>query len=89
VTDGDRLDAWRDALAGGVAAGEVLGVVRDEIAASWERSSRTGLRPDRFEVPRDPDIELTRCWSGPIVPSSTSSPTTSSRRGSVQDGSDE
>jgi predicted enzyme related to lactoylglutathione lyase len=29
VTDGDRLDAWRDAPAGGVAAGEVAGVVRD------------------------------------------------------------
>jgi len=29
VTDGDRLDVWRDAPAGGVAAGEVPGVVRD------------------------------------------------------------
>jgi DNA-binding CsgD family transcriptional regulator len=58
--DGDRSDALRDALAVVVSAGEAGGVpdrVREEIAASWQRSSRIGLRPDRFEVPHDPDLD--------------------------------
>jgi DNA-binding CsgD family transcriptional regulator len=50
----------RDALDAVVSAGEVPEVpdlVRDEIAASWRRSLQTGLRPDRFEVPHEPDID--------------------------------
>jgi DNA-binding CsgD family transcriptional regulator len=50
-------DALRDALAVVVAAGDVPDGVREEIAASWQRSSGTGLRPDRFEVPHDPAFD--------------------------------
>lgn len=55
--DGDRMDALRDALTVVVAAGNIPEGVREEIAVSWQRSSRTGLRPDRFEVPHDPDFD--------------------------------
>jgi DNA-binding CsgD family transcriptional regulator len=57
MSGGDRSDALRDALAVVVSAGEIPDAVRMEIAASWQRSSRTGLRPERFEVPHDPDVE--------------------------------
>ena len=57
MADGDRADALREALALLVAAGDGPHVVREEIVASWRRSSQTGLRPDRFEVPHDPDVD--------------------------------
>ena len=50
VTDGDRLDAWRDALADGVAAGEVPGVVGEEIAASCERLARAVIETDESSL---------------------------------------
>jgi transcriptional regulator of acetoin/glycerol metabolism/DNA-binding CsgD family transcriptional regulator len=51
---GDRSDvSLRDALAELVTRGGVPGAVRHEIGASWQRSARTGLRPERFDVPHD------------------------------------
>ena len=41
-------------LAGEVAADAAL---RDDILASWRRSADFGVRPDRFEVPQQPDLE--------------------------------
>ena len=40
--------------------------MRDEIVASWERCARAGLRPDRFEVPYDADVDDRGrlCWAG-------------------------
>lgn len=49
--------ALRDALDALIAAGSVPAAVREEISASWQRSARTGLRPDRFDVPEDRDID--------------------------------
>ena len=63
-----RPDALRDALAVVVAAGDTPEVVREEIAASWQRSSRTGLRPDRFEVPHDPDVDADALLVGAARP---------------------
>src|SRR5258707_231665 len=68
MTDGDRVDALRDALARGVVGGQVPGVVREEIAASWQRSSLTGLRPDRFEVPHDAEFDLDALLVGAARP---------------------
>jgi transcriptional regulator of acetoin/glycerol metabolism/DNA-binding CsgD family transcriptional regulator len=31
--------------------------VREEIGASWQRSAATGLRPDRLDVPFDPEVD--------------------------------
>jgi DNA-binding CsgD family transcriptional regulator len=50
-------EATRDSLASVIAAGDGQEPVRDEIRASWQRSLHTGLRPDRFDVPHDPDID--------------------------------
>ena len=46
------------------------GPLRDEIVASWERCARAGLRPDRFEVPYDGDVDYRgrACWAaGPVL----------------------
>jgi DNA-binding CsgD family transcriptional regulator len=56
MSGGDQRVALRDALSGG-GVDAVRGAVREEIAASWQRSSSTGLRPDRLEVPHDPDLD--------------------------------
>jgi DNA-binding CsgD family transcriptional regulator len=47
----------RDALALLVSAGDVAGLVREEIGASWQRSASSGLRPDRFDVPHVSDLD--------------------------------
>ena len=44
--------------------------MRDEIVRSWERCARAGLRPDRFEVPYDADVDYRGrlCWAaGPVL----------------------
>src|SRR5215470_5666702 len=44
--------------------------LRDEIVRSWERCARAGLRPDRFEVPYDADVDSRGrlCWAaGPML----------------------
>jgi transcriptional regulator of acetoin/glycerol metabolism len=44
--------------------------LRHEIVASWERSARAGLRPERFEVPYDGDVDDRGrlCWAaGPVL----------------------
>jgi len=44
--------------------------LRDEIVRSWERCARAGLRPDRFEVPYDADVDSRGrlCWAaGPVL----------------------
>ena len=44
--------------------------MRDEIVASWERCARAGLRPERFEVPYDADVDDRGrlCWAaGPVL----------------------
>jgi transcriptional regulator of acetoin/glycerol metabolism/DNA-binding CsgD family transcriptional regulator len=44
--------------------------LRDEIVASWERCARAGLRPERFEVPYDGDVDDRGrlCWAaGPVL----------------------
>src|SRR2546430_1230804 len=44
--------------------------LRDEIVRSWERCARAGLRPDRFEVPYDADVDYRGrlCWAaGPVL----------------------
>jgi DNA-binding CsgD family transcriptional regulator len=64
----DRSDDLRDALAVLLSAGDAPGLVRGEIAASWRRSSRTGLRPDRFEVPHDPDVDTDALLVGAARP---------------------
>jgi transcriptional regulator of acetoin/glycerol metabolism len=41
-----------------------------EIVASWERCARAGLRPERFEVPYDADVDDRGrlCWAaGPVL----------------------
>ena len=43
---------------------------RDEIVASWERSARAGLQPERFDVPYDGDVDDRGrlCWAaGPVL----------------------
>jgi DNA-binding CsgD family transcriptional regulator len=47
----------RGALAAFVAGDGLPGQVRAEIGASWRRSAASGLRPDQFEVPFDPDVD--------------------------------
>src|SRR4051794_32274922 len=59
VTDTTRpqshdLRGALDALVGG--RDDAVGV-RDAIGASWQRSATTGLRPDHFEVPFDPQMD--------------------------------
>jgi transcriptional regulator of acetoin/glycerol metabolism len=59
VTDTTRpqshdLRGVLDALVGG--GHDAVGV-RDAIGASWQRSATTGLRPDHFEVPFDPQMD--------------------------------
>jgi DNA-binding CsgD family transcriptional regulator len=60
----------RDALAALLAGRGVPSQVRDEVAASWQRSAGSGLRPDQFEVPFDPDVDpdgmLVRA-AGPVL----------------------
>jgi DNA-binding CsgD family transcriptional regulator len=53
----------RGALAAFLAGVSVPDQVRPEIGASWRRSAASGLRPDRFEVPFDPDVDS----DGPLV----------------------
>jgi transcriptional regulator of acetoin/glycerol metabolism/DNA-binding CsgD family transcriptional regulator len=51
-------------------AGGRAGLLRDEIAASWQRCARAGLRPERFEVPYDADVDDRGrlCWAaGPVL----------------------
>jgi transcriptional regulator of acetoin/glycerol metabolism len=51
-------------------AGSRPSPLRDEIARSWERCTRAGLRPDRFEVPYDADVDYSGrlCWAaGPVL----------------------
>jgi DNA-binding CsgD family transcriptional regulator len=52
----DRAEL-RDALTTLTSTGEVDKSVRREIGASWWRSVNAGLRPDRFDVPHDPDLD--------------------------------
>jgi DNA-binding CsgD family transcriptional regulator len=47
----------RDELARVVADKSPTGFVRDEILASWRHSLAMGLRPDRFELPYDGEVE--------------------------------
>ncbi len=47
----------RGALATLVDGHEDTVPVREEIGASWQRSAATGLRPDRLDVPFDPEFE--------------------------------
>ena len=42
---------------GRIARGGTQGVVRQDILTSWQRCLAAGLRPDRFEVPYQPDID--------------------------------
>ncbi|HWW54250.1 MAG TPA: LuxR C-terminal-related transcriptional regulator [Acidimicrobiales bacterium] len=57
----------REALADLVSVGAVPGLVREEIGDSWRRSVGSGLRPDRFEVRHeanlDPEAPLLRAAS--------------------------
>src|SRR5262245_55101394 len=53
----------RRGLARVVAGGEAPDGVREPIGASWRRSVASGLRPDRFDVPFDPDVD----GDGPLV----------------------
>jgi|SoiMethySBSTD1v2_1073268.scaffolds.fasta_scaffold191092_1 transcriptional regulator of acetoin/glycerol metabolism len=51
-------------------AGSGSSPLRDEIVTSWERCARAGLRPDRFEVPYDADVDDRGrlCWAaGPVL----------------------
>lgn len=51
-------------------AGGKASLLRDEIVASWERRARAGLRPERFEVPYDADVDDRGrlCWAaGPVL----------------------
>ncbi len=51
-------------------AGGKASLLRDEIVASWERCARAGLRPQRFEVPSDGDVDDRGrlCWAaGPVL----------------------
>jgi hypothetical protein len=51
-------------------AGGKASLLRDEIVASWERCARAGLRPERFEVPYDADVDDRGrlCWAaGPVL----------------------
>jgi transcriptional regulator of acetoin/glycerol metabolism/DNA-binding CsgD family transcriptional regulator len=47
----------RRCLARVVAGGEPPDGVRPPIGPSWRRSVASGLRPDRFDVPFDPDVD--------------------------------
>jgi DNA-binding CsgD family transcriptional regulator len=53
----------RRGLARVVAGGEPPDGVRAPIGVSWQRSLASGLRPDRFDVPFDPDVD----GDGPLV----------------------
>src|SRR5476649_1201247 len=50
-------DALMDELERLVSSGGAPRSVREDIAASWERSLLAGLRPEHFEVPYVPDID--------------------------------
>jgi transcriptional regulator of acetoin/glycerol metabolism len=39
------------------AGGSPLGFVRDDVLASWRESATLGVRPDRLDLPYDPDAE--------------------------------
>src|SRR5215472_6347593 len=57
-------------LARSEGAGSTPSPLRDEIVRSWERCARAGLRPDRFEVPYDADVDSRGrlCWAaGPVL----------------------
>jgi hypothetical protein len=60
-----RLRAALDVVVG---AGAVPDVVRDEIGASWQRSARSGLTPDHFEVPVDREAVATEPYPFLIEP---------------------
>ena len=67
--DGTR-PALRAVLDRSEGAGSKASLLRDEIAASWERCARAGLRPERFEVPYDADVDDRGrlCWAaGPVL----------------------
>src|SRR5262249_60144957 len=57
--------ALRAVLARSEGAGSTPSPLRDEIVRSWERCARAGLRPDRFEVPYDADVDSRGrlCWA--------------------------
>ena len=62
--------ALRAVLARSEGAGSEASPLRDEIVRSWERCARAGLRPDRFEVPYDADVDYRSrlCWAaGPVL----------------------
>jgi transcriptional regulator of acetoin/glycerol metabolism len=40
-----------------VVAGDEVGLLREEIIASWERCVLAGLKPDRFDVPYEADVD--------------------------------
>jgi transcriptional regulator of acetoin/glycerol metabolism len=67
----DRVSpALRAVLERSQGAGSRPGLLRDEIVASWERCARAGLRPERFEVPYDADVNDRGrlCWAaGPVL----------------------
>jgi hypothetical protein len=50
-------------------AGGKAGLLRGEIVAFWERCARAGLRPERFEVPYDGDVDDRGrlCWAAAPV----------------------
>ena len=62
--------ALQAVLARSEGAGSRPSPLRDEIVRSWERCARAGLRPDRFEVPYDADVDYRSrlCWAaGPVL----------------------
>ena len=62
--------ALQAVLARSEGAGSRPSPLRDEIVRSWERCARAGLRPDRFEVPYDADVDSRGrlCWAaGPVL----------------------
>ena len=65
-----RDDRLREALAVVVSTGDAPESVRDEIVASWQRSTLSGLSPDHFEVPHHSDVEgdgLLARAAGPVL----------------------
>src|ERR1700737_3467275 len=57
LPSGSSVDL-RGALAAFLAGCGVPGQVRDEIGASLRRSAASGVKPDQFDVPFDPDVDV-------------------------------
>jgi DNA-binding CsgD family transcriptional regulator len=56
VPDGRPTEQLREALTSFLDGKGIVRPIRPEIAASWRRAASSGLQPDHFDPPYDPDV---------------------------------